>query len=155
MSAATDTFENMLIDLFFRGQSQTINSKTLSWSAGPSLYVGLHTATPSDSSVGTEVTGGSYARVAVACTTGNWAGTQGAGTTAASSGTTGTTSNNVAITFPTPSAGWGTVTHFGIFDAASSGNMLYWGTLTVSKAINSGDQAPVFNAGALTVQVDN
>jgi hypothetical protein len=93
--------------------------------------------------------------VAVTSSLANWAGTQSAGSTIASSGTGGTTSNNGAITFPIPSANWGTVTSFGIFDAATTGNLLFWGALTANRAINLGDQAPVFAAGSLTVQIDN
>lgn len=142
----TDYLENKLVDWLLRGQAFTPPA---------TAYVGLLTAGCSDSAAGTEVTGGSYARVAVASSLANWAGTQSAGSTTASSGTGGTTSNNGAITFPAPTANWGVVTHFGIYDAASSGNLLVCQALTQSKTINNGDAAPVFNAGALTLQVDN
>lgn len=161
MGAATNWFENQLVDIFFRGQNATINAKTLTWSVAPTMYVALYTVSPDDTSTsnsgtGTECTGGSYARVSIACALTNWAGTQGATATTASTGTGGTTSNLVIITFPTPTAGWGTVVAFALCDVASgAGNMFYWGTLTTSKVINSGDQAPVFNVNALSIQVDN
>ncbi len=143
MSAMSDYLENKLVDHIFRAQS---------FSAPATLYVALFTAAPSDSGGGTEVSGGSYARVAVTSSLANWAGTQSAGSTVASSGTGGQTSNNAAITFPAPSgANWGTVTHFGIFDAASSGNLLFHGALTASKTINDGDAAPSFQAAQLAV----
>ncbi len=143
MSAMSDYLENKLVDHIFRAQS---------FSAPATLYVALVTAAPSDSGGGTEVSGGSYARVAVTSSLANWAGTQSAGSTVASSGTGGQTSNNAAITFPAPSgANWGTVTHFGIFDAASSGNLLFHGALTASKTINDGDAAPSFQAAQLAV----
>ena len=145
MSALSDYLENKLTDLIFRGQA---------FSAPANLYVGLLTAAPSDAGGGTEVTGGSYARVTVAGSLANWAGTQSAGSTTDSSGTSGTTSNNAAINFPTPSAGWGTVTHVGVYDAASGGNLLWYAPLGVSKTINSGDTVS-FPAGSLTFQVDN
>lgn len=104
------------------------------------LYVGLYTAAPSDSGGGTEVSGGSYARVAVAPSDANWTG---------ASSTDGATDNANAITFPAPTANWGTVTHFGIFDRATGGNLLAWAALTVSKTVNNGDPAPQFAAGAL------
>lgn len=118
------------------------------------LYFALLTAAPSDSGGGTEVSGGSYARVAVNSTLANWAGTQSAGSTTASSGTGGQTSNNAAITFPTPSANWGVASHFGIYDAPTGGNLLYWVALTNAKTINNGDPAPAFAIAALTVQED-
>jgi len=141
--ALTDFAENKLIDAVFRGQTL---------GAPATFYVALFTTACSDSAAGTEVSGGSYARVAVTSSLANWAGTQSAASTTASSGTGGATSNNAAITFPAPSgANWGTVTHFGLFDASTAGNMWVCQALTASKSVNSGDAAPAFNAGALTV----
>lgn len=144
MASASDFLENRLIDWLLRGQSFTPPA---------TVYVALLTSAPSDAGGGTEVSGGSYARVAVAGSLANWAGTQSAGSTTASSGTGGATSNNGAITFPTPSANWGVVTYFGIFDAAASGNLLFHAALTTAKTINNGDPAPSFAAGALTLTV--
>lgn len=145
MAAMSDYLENKLIDQIFRGQAFTFPT---------TLYVGLLTAAPSDTGGGTEVAGSNYARVAVTNSLANWAGTQGSGTTVASSGATGTTSNNAVITFPTPSATWGTVAYFGIYDASTAGNLLFYGTLTISKVINSGDTV-TFPAAALSIQIDN
>jgi len=147
MTAKTNYLENKLIDWFFRGQAFTPPA---------TIYIGLMT-TVTDGEAGTitEVSGGSYARVAVTSSLANWAGTQGAGTTVASTGTGGATSNNNAVTFPAPTADWGQATHFGLFDAASGGNMLAQAALTTPKTINNGDPAPSFAAGALTYQEDN
>jgi hypothetical protein len=142
MAAMSDYLENKLVDHIFRGQS---------FSAPANVYVALLTAAPSDSGGGTEVTGGNYARVTVAASLANFAGTQSAGSTTASSGTGGQTSNNGAVTFPAPNANWGVVTHFGIYDASTSGNLLFHGALGTSKTINNGDAAPSFAIGALTV----
>lgn len=156
MAAMSDFLENKLIDWLMRGQAIGITGASAAAGTGPTnLYFGLLTAAPSDAGGGTEVTGGSYARVTVASTLANWAGTHGAGTTVASTGTTGTTSNNNAITFPAPTANWGLVTHFGVYDASSGGNLLLWGALTVSKTINNGDAAPSFAAAAFSFQIDN
>lgn len=146
MAALTDFAENKIIDALFRAQSL---------GAPATFYVGLLTAAPSDTGGGTEVSGGSYARVAVTSALANWAGTQSAGSTTASTGTSGTTSNNGVITFPAPTANWGVVTHAGLFDASTAGNMWVQSALTVSKTINNGDAAPSFAAGALTFQADN
>ena len=145
MAAMSDYLENKIVHQVFRAQAYTFPS---------TLYVALYTTAPADAGGGTEVSGSNYSRVSVANSLANWAGTQGAGTTTASSGTTGTTSNNATVTFPVPSAGWGTVVAFGIFDAASSGNLLFYGTLTISKTINSGDTV-TFPAAALSIQIDN
>lgn len=135
-TSLTDSLETSLINHLFRGTSYT---------APGTWYVGLLTASCSDSAAGTEVSGGSYARVGVASGTGTWAAT--------SSGN-GTTNNVSAINFATPSAGWGTVTHFGLYDASSAGNLLVCQALTTSKTINSGDTVS-FPAAALTFQIDN
>lgn len=106
----------------------------------PTVYVGLFTAAPSDTGGGTEVTGGSYARKA----------TVGADWAAAASGST---SNAATITFVTATASWGTVTHFGLFDAASAGNLLRWAPVTTPKAIGTGDVAS-FPTGNLLITED-
>lgn len=143
--ALSDYLENKLIDHVFRGQAYT---------APTTIYVALYTSACSDAAGGTEVSGGSYARPGLATSLANWAGTQSAASTTASTGTGGTTSNNSAITFATPSAGWGTVTYIGLMDAVTSGNLLVCTALTIGKTINSGD-AVSFPAASLTNQIDN
>lgn len=156
MAAMSDTLENKLLDWLLRGQAIGLTGASAAAGTGlTNVYVALFTANPSDTGGGTEVSGGSYARVTVACTLANWAGTQGAGTTVASTGTGGTTSNNNAITFPAPTANWGTITGVGIFDASTGGNLLLWGALSASKTVNNGDAGPSFPAGSLTFQIDN
>ena len=142
----TDYLENKIVDWAFRAQV---------FAPPATLYISLHTGACSDAAVGTEVTGGSYARVAITNALVNWAGTQSAGSTVASSGTGGTTSNNGAATFPAPTANWGVITHFGVFDASTAGNQWFCAALTASKTVNNGDAAPSFAAGALTIQIDN
>jgi hypothetical protein len=156
MAAFSDFAENKLIDWLLRGQAIGITGASAAAGTGPTnTYVALLTAAPSDTGGGTEVTGGSYARVTVASSLANWAGTQAAASTAASSGSSGTTSNNNAITFPAPTANWGVVTHMAVYDAASGGNLIFYSALTVSKTINNGDAAPSFAAAALTFTIDN
>jgi hypothetical protein len=109
------------------------------------VYVGLWTAALDDTSDGDtagEVSGGSYARVAV---------TNNATNFPAASG--GAKSNGTAISFPQATADWGTVTYFAILDAATSGNILYWGALTASKTIQNGDTAS-FAIGDLDITED-
>lgn len=134
--AMTDYLENALINHVFRATAYT---------APANIYVGLSTTACSDSATGTEVTGGSYARVSVATGTSTWA---------ATSGTNGTTSNSGAVNFATPSAGWGTVSYVVLYDALTSGNPMVCTALTTAKTINSGDTVS-FPASSLTFQVDN
>jgi len=117
------------------------------WGYSPPLvYVGLFTAAPSDAGGGTEATGGSYARVQVTQADASWA---------APSGTPTLTSNAAAVTFPTSSATWGgTMTHFGIFDAATTGNLIGWNSLTTPQSVASAGITPSFAIGALTWSED-
>lgn len=148
MSAMSNYLENKIIDWLFRAQAFTPPA---------TMYVALHTATPSDTGGGTEVSTSStgYARVGVTSALANWAGTQSAGSTTASSGTGGTTSNNAAITFGAPIADWGRITHFGIYDASTGGNLLFYGALDTAKNVNNGDASPSYAISALTVQIDD
>lgn len=110
-----------------------------------------------------EVSGGSYVRVALAAgavmALSDFAGTQSAGSTTASSGTGGTTSNNNAITFATPTADWATgAVRCGIlavYDSPTAGNLMTWGALTAPKTVNNGDSPPAFAAASLSFQFDN
>jgi hypothetical protein len=143
-AAMSNYLQNKFLDFLLRGQTYT---------APTTVYVALATTTGTAAACGTEVTGGSYARVAVSSSLANWAGTQSSGSTTASSGTSGQTSNNGSITFPSPTANWGTVTSFCVFDASTGGNLLFYAALTVSKTINNGDAAPSFASSALTYTI--
>ncbi len=141
MSAMSDYLENKLIDHVLRDTAYTKPT---------TVYVALFTAAPSDSGGGTEVSGGSYARVQVGPSVSAWKSTNGA-TSGASSGTGGQSANGSTITFASPTGNWGVVTHVGLFDASTSGNLLFWGALTTSKTINNGDAAPTFASDAFSV----
>jgi hypothetical protein len=114
MAEMSNYLENALINVTLRATSYT---------APTTVYVALYTTDPTDADTGTEVTGGSYARTAV--------------TFAAPSN--GVTTNSVDVTFPTCTLAWGTVTHIGIRDALTSGNLLYHTPLDASKTIDLGD----------------
>lgn len=133
MSAMTDYLEVEIRKHIFR---------TGSFTKPTVLAVALYTAAPGETGGGTEVSGGSYARVQRDPSDANWT---------AASATDGVTDNAAALTFPAPSANWGVVTHLAILDATSGGNMLLYGALAASKTVNNGDAAPQFAAGALDV----
>jgi hypothetical protein len=129
----SDFLENELLDHVLGAAAYT---------APATLYVALFTVAPSDAGGGTEVTGGSYARKSV---------TNNATNFPAASG--GSKSNGTLIEFAQSSANWGTVVAAGIFDAATSGNLLYWATLTNSRTIFDGD-TPQFQAGDIVITED-
>lgn len=133
MSAMTDYLEVELRKHIFR---------TGSFTKPANLAIGLFTAAPGEAGGGTEVSGGAYARVGLDPLDANWT---------APDSTGGLTDNAVAITFPAPTANWGVVTHWGIFDADTAGNLLIYGALAQSKTINNGDAAPNFPIGALDI----
>ena len=117
MSSFTDYTENLVLTFLFTASTAT---RPTAW------YVGLFTAAPSDTGGGTEVSGSGYARVVTGTISG--------------SGTATTFTNAAAIEFAAASGGnWGTIGWAAIFDASTSGNMIAWAPLTVSKAINDGD----------------
>jgi hypothetical protein len=105
--------ETEILDHVFGGNAYT---------APGTLYLALFTSNPDEDGSGTEVSGTSYARTSVAFTvSGN------------------TASNTAAVEFPTAGGSWGTVSHVGIYDASTAGNLMAYAALTTSKAIESGD----------------
>lgn len=108
------------------------------YTAPSTLYFALFTTAPNDDASGTEVSAGGYARKGITNNSTNFP-----------ASSSGSKTNNTIISFNQATASWGTVTHFAIFDALTSGNMLLWGELSSSKAINSGDTAS-FAASSLT-----
>lgn len=143
MSAATNHAENKIADGLFR---TTVLTRPATW------YVVLFTGAAGETGGGTEVStsGTAYARVGLASSNANWFGTHGT-TTGDSSGTGGAIANAVPITFATPTANWGNVTHWGLADASTGGNLWFQSPLTAARNILLGDGAPVFPAGSLVV----
>ena len=111
--AFTDYLENKVLDYVFSGGS---------FSQPGTKYLALYTVAPTDSSAGTEVTGGGYARQTVTLTT------SGSDTT-----------NSAAVEYPTATAGYGTVVAVAVLDASSGGNMLAYASLTANKTLATGD----------------
>ena len=125
MSAISNYLENALINATLR--NTTFTSPT-------TVYAGLFTSDPTEAGTGTEVSGGSYARKSA--------------TFAAPSN--GVSATSADVTFDQATASWGTITHIGIWDALTTGNMLYHTPLTTSKTIDSGDIFKIAS-GSLTV----
>lgn len=116
------------------------------WTAPTPLYFALFTVMPDDAGAGgTEVTGGSYARVSVTNNTTNFPASTGTLVASKASG--------AAVTFATATADWGTVVGWGIYDASSGGNLIFTGLLTTSKVVANTD-TPSFATGALVLGLD-
>lgn len=126
MSAASNYAETLALTWLLTSNSAT---RPTAW------YVGLFTTDPTDAGSGTEVSGNAYTRKAVAFTV--------SGDTATNSGT---------VTFDPATGSWGTITHIGIYDAATTGNLLFHGSVTVSKQIDSGDTFQI-STGNLSISL--
>src|SRR6056300_1627649 len=122
-------FSNYLENAFINAALRATN-----FTSPATVYVSLYTSNPNDDDSGTEVSGGSYARTAV---------TFGAPSN-------GVSTNSADVTFPTATASWGTVSHIGIHDASTSGNLLFHTPLDTAKTIDSGDIFKI-ETGNLTV----
>lgn len=148
MAAMSDYLENKLIDHIFRNTAFTVPA---------TLYVGLHTITPTDVGGGTEVSvaGNTYTRVSIPTSLYAFQSTGGT-VGAVSAGVSGNTWNANTIQYPAPNNAWGVINGFGIYDAnTGGGNLLFYGNLTQAKTVNGGDAAPSFSATALSIQIDN
>jgi hypothetical protein len=107
---------------------------TASTSAPSNVYLALHTANPTDAGSGAEVSGNGYSRQVITF----------------ASASSGSAASNSVEEFTASGGAFGTVTHFGIWDASSSGNLLYYGALSASKTIADGDTLR-FASGAITI----
>ena len=143
MSAASNYLENKLLD------------HTLRYSAAPytgvsTLYLALFNNTSTNTAANleagtltdeTSTSSTAYARKAV--------------TFAAASGTNPCSSaTNATVTFDAATANWGTITHVAVMDGATAGagNVLFWGAVTTSKTIETGDTFQV-TSGNLTISL--
>lgn len=129
----SDFLENELLDHVWSAAT---------YSAPANIHVALSTTTPNDDGTNFTEPASNYARVQVTNNATEWPAASG-----------GAKSNANDITFVAASGSWGTITHFGMYDAATMGNLLAWGALNTSKAIDSGDTAK-FAATDLAITLD-
>lgn len=127
MSAASNFTETLALNYLLTNTSVT---RPTAW------YVALFTTDPTDAGTGTEVSGTNYQRQSVSFTV--------SGDTAVNSST---------ITFDPAGSIWGTVTHIGVYDASTSGNLLFHGSVTTPKLIEPGDQFQI-TQGNLDITLD-
>jgi hypothetical protein len=125
MAEMSNYLENALINGTLRATTFT---------APASVFLALYTTDPTDADTGTECSGTAYARQSI---------TFGAPSN-------GVSTNSAVIDFPQAGSAWGTITHIGIRDAVTAGNLLYHSPLDTSKTIASGDVFRVAS-GSLSV----
>jgi hypothetical protein len=113
MAAASNYTENLALKFLL---TNTTATRPTAW------YVALFTTNPTDAGSGTEVSGTNYARTAVTFSV-----------------TDDTATNSAPVTFTAAGSNWGTVSHIGVYDNSSGGNLLFHGSVTTAKQIDSGD----------------
>ncbi len=106
------------------------------YTAPSTLYLAIHTSNPDEDNSGTEVSGSAYARQTVAFTV-----------------TNNLATNTSAVEFPTATGSWGTLSHVGVYDALTGGNLMAYASLTTSKIIDTNDVFRV-PAGDLDITLD-
>ena len=126
--SASNYLENKLLD-------HTLGGAAFTQPAG--LYLALSTGSFADDNSGTELSGSNYSRKSMTFA-------------AASSGSAAT---NAAVEFDAATGSWGTVSHYGIYDASTSGNLLFHGSFTASKTIATNDILKVAS-GSITISLD-
>lgn len=144
MLTASNALETDIMELLFNATALADLAENDTTSPATNLYVSLHTADPGEAGNQTtsEATYTSYARVAVARTSGGW-------TVSGSN-----TSNTAAITFPAATGGSNTITYFGIGTGSTgTGYLMFSGALSASLAVSSGI-TPSFAIGALDIDTD-
>lgn len=134
MSAASDYLENAVLDHVLGNAAFTQPS---------TLYLGLFTNTSGSAAANLEagvltdeIEGGSYVRETISFST--------------ASG--GSADSEATVTFDAATASWGEITHVAVLDAATGGNVLFYGAVTTPKTIESGDTFQV-SAGNLTISL--
>ena len=136
MSAASNYLENKVLDHVLTATGYT---------APTTRYLGLFNNTSTNTAANleegtltdeTSTSGTAYARQAV--------------TFAAASG--GSSATNATVTFPAATSSWGTITHVAVMDAETGGNVLFYGAVTTSKTIDSGDSFQI-SSGNLTISL--
>lgn len=125
--AKSDWLENAVLDAVGNNTALQITTP----------YLALYSAAPSDSGGGTELTGNGYARQSISF--------------GAASG--GTMDNDATVTFTASGGNWLTATHWGILDASSGGNLLYWGSMNPTAQLDDGESLNL-TAGNISLTED-
>lgn len=131
MANISNYLEELLLNVVFNKGSYT----------GSDVYLALYVTDPTEADVGIEVSGGGYTRQVVSFTS-------------ASQGDNGAcVTNSSDVEYPAATSDWGTVTHVGVRDSLTEGNLLYYGLLSVPKTITTGDVLKIL-VGNLALSLD-
>lgn len=126
MTAMSNYLEDALINAVLRNTS---------YSSPATVYLALYTSNPDEGDTGTELSGNGYSRQSIAF----------------NAPSNGAATNNGDVAFTASGGNFGTVTHIGIFDAATTGNLLFYGALTASKTVNDGETLTFADGSGVTV----
>lgn len=139
MTAASNFLEEKTLNHIL----QNVAESGASYTAPTNVYVSLHTGSPGeDDSGANEISGAAYARQSV--TFGN----------VSVAANVCSVSSNVTVTFPQATSNYSAnVTHIGMYDQSSTGNLLFYGALSTEKQVTSGDVFQI-NSGSLTITLD-
>ncbi|MDP5273556.1 phage tail fiber protein [Chengkuizengella axinellae] len=128
MAAMSNYLENKILEGTLRG---------VTYNAPSTIYLALFTSDPTDAGTGIEVSQNGYERKEITF----------------DSPSNGSTTSNTDVLYDVAIEAWGTITHIGIFDANSGGNLLFHGALTATKTILENDQLKI-NTGDITVTLN-
>lgn len=123
---------------YWRNKVYNATFRQTNLTAPTTLYLALATTDFTAAGSGTEVSGGSYARQVI--------------TTLISAPTNGSGSNTSIIDFGIATGNWGTIGFWGIWDALTAGNLIEYGSMASSQAVNTGNSAR-FQIGQIAVNV--
>ncbi|MCK9172974.1 MAG: hypothetical protein RBR03_09135 [Desulfuromonas thiophila] len=115
-----------------------------SWTKPATLYIAALITTPADVEGLVEVSAAEYARIQRDPSDANWL-----------AQADNSRINAAAIEFADPLTDWGTVKAVGLFDSATSGNLLAWQDLDAAKAVTAGGAVLVFQPGALSWKMND
>jgi hypothetical protein len=128
MSALSSYLENKLADHVLGD---------ISYNSPSSVYLALFTTNPTENGTGNECVGTAYARVEVTNNSEKWP-----------NAIAGLKTNGTLIVFPVVgTSGWGTVSHWGLYDAATGGNLLIFGAFTASQSTAHNDTITISPGG--------
>lgn len=130
--SASEYLEDVMLDL-------VLGTSTVA----ATVYLALFENDPGEFATGTEISGSGYARAEIDNNSSNFP-----------DAISGIKENGAQITFPEATGAWGDATHWGLFDAPTGGNMLFYGEITDGPvSVVSGD-VPFVGVSSMVISLD-